>query len=133
MFIGIVFLLIMLLLELEGWSSIFKKAHEDSWKGIIPIYNLYIAFKVFWKRLYFWLFLGCGLLLYLFSLFAAEGYVFAILIAGIVWLLTYGIITVFFYKLAKKFGHGIGYTIGLLMLRPIFLAIIGFGDSKYQE
>ena len=35
------------------------------------------------------------------------------------------------YKLSKAFGHGVGFTVGLFFLRPIFLLILGFGGSVY--
>ena len=36
------------------------------------------------------------------------------------------------YKLSKSFGHGVGYTIGLIFLNPIFTLILAFGSSQYQ-
>jgi hypothetical protein len=35
------------------------------------------------------------------------------------------------HKLSKSFGHGIGFTIGLILLEPIFLLVLGFGSSRY--
>ena len=34
-------------------------------------------------------------------------------------------------KLSKSFGHGAGFTVGLVFLNPIFKLILGFGSSKY--
>ena len=34
--------------------------------------------------------------------------------------------------LAKAFGHGVGYALGLIFLPFIFLLILGFGKSTYQ-
>lgn len=36
-------------------------------------------------------------------------------------------------NLAKSFGKGIGYTLGLLFLNTIFLYIIGFGNATYKK
>ena len=36
------------------------------------------------------------------------------------------------YKLAKAFGKGFGFFLGLLFLNPIFKLILGFGDAQYQ-
>ena len=33
--------------------------------------------------------------------------------------------------LSKSFGYGVGFTLGLLFLSPIFVLILGFGDAKY--
>ena len=35
------------------------------------------------------------------------------------------------FKLAKAYGKGIGFTIGLILLPNIFQIILGFGSSKY--
>ena len=34
--------------------------------------------------------------------------------------------------LAKSFGKGVGFGIGLLLLPFIFFPILGFGSAKYQ-
>ena len=36
------------------------------------------------------------------------------------------------YKLAKAFGKGFGFFIGLLLLNPIFKLILGFGSAQYR-
>lgn len=38
---------------------------------------------------------------------------------------------VVFYDLAKSFGHGVGFTIGLVLLSWIFLLILWLGRSRY--
>ena len=37
------------------------------------------------------------------------------------------------YRTSKVFGHGLGYTIGLIFLPNIFWLILGFGKSKYNK
>ncbi|MEO2626057.1 DUF5684 domain-containing protein [Blautia wexlerae] len=34
-------------------------------------------------------------------------------------------------KLARAFGRGTGFAIGLIFLPPIFMLILGFGDDRY--
>ena len=34
--------------------------------------------------------------------------------------------------LAKAFGKGAGFTVGLILLNTIFIMILGFGSSSYQ-
>lgn len=36
------------------------------------------------------------------------------------------------YRLTCVYGHGIGFTIGLFFLNPLFMLILGFGDSEYM-
>ena len=35
------------------------------------------------------------------------------------------------HKLSKSFGHGFGFTLGLIFLSPIFTLILGLGASQY--
>jgi len=35
-------------------------------------------------------------------------------------------------KLAKAFGKGVGYTLGLIFLPNIFTLILGFGKAEYN-
>lgn len=36
------------------------------------------------------------------------------------------------YKTAEAFGQGLGFTLGLIFLHPIFLCILAFGDYTYK-
>jgi Family of unknown function (DUF5684) len=38
---------------------------------------------------------------------------------------------ILWYELSVSFGHGVGFTIGLVLLNWIFLLILGFGSSRY--
>ena len=90
---------------IAAWN-IFEKAGEAGWKAIIPIWNMYILFKITW---------GIGLL-------------FLLMLIPIVGTIV-GLITS--YKLAKVFGHGIGYTLGLIFFPWLFWLILGFGSDEY--
>ena len=37
-----------------------------------------------------------------------------------------------FIELAKCFGKGAGFGLGLALLSPIFFPLLGFGDAKYR-
>ena len=41
------------------------------------------------------------------------------------------ILIIVYYDLSKSFGHGVGFTIGLILLGFIFLLILGFGGDRY--
>ena len=82
------------------------KAGQPGWAVLVPFYNIYVD----------------------------------LLVAGMnpLWMLT--ILCFFVYpvtwiiqqvKTAERFGHGIGFALGLIFLNPIFLLILAFGDSKY--
>ncbi|HYO18387.1 MAG TPA: DUF5684 domain-containing protein, partial [Dermatophilaceae bacterium] len=36
------------------------------------------------------------------------------------------------FDLSQPFGHGAGFTVGLVLVPIIFLPILAFGDSVYQ-
>lgn len=85
---------------------IYKKADKPGWASIIPFYNMYVLFDIA---------LGNGILFLL--LFVPFVNTIALIIA--------------YYKLAKSFGKGIGFTIGIIFLPIIFLPILGFGSAEY--
>ena len=101
----IITILLCVVLIIAMWKM-FEKAGEAGWKSIIPFLNTYILFKITW---------GNGLL-FLLMLIPFVNIVVAII--------TY-------YKLAKAFGHGIGFTIGLFLIPWIFFLILGFGSDEY--
>ena len=85
---------------------IFTKAGQPGWAAIIPIYNYYVILKIV-GRPWWWL------LLYL------------VPIVNLV------ILIIVLNDLSKSFGHGVGFTLGLIFLSFIFYPILGFGDSRY--
>lgn len=99
--------LIFLISILPMWK-IFEKAGEDGWKAIIPIYDTVILLKI------------CGLnpWLVILSFIPYVSFILAI----IIW-----------YNLAKAFGKGIGFTLGLIFLDLIFLFILAFGSAEYTN
>jgi hypothetical protein len=85
---------------------IFEKAGKPGWAALIPFYNVIVLLEIVGKP-WWWL-----LLLF-------------IPILNIV-------IVVWIYNLlSKSFGQGIGFTIGLVLLNIIFLALLALGDYRY--
>ena len=92
---------------IAGWWMMFEKAGEAGWKSIIPIYNIIILLKIVGRE-WWWVIL------------------FLIPIVGfIVWIIVA-------LDLAKAFGRGTGFGIGLIFLTPIFALILGFGSDTYK-
>ena len=102
----IVGLLIALLLIVAMWK-VFTKAGQPGWASIIPIYNLYIWCKIVGRP-------GWWILLMLIP--------FVNIIVGIILCI----------DMAKSFGKGVGFGIGLALLGIIFWPILGFGSAQYQ-
>ena len=86
---------------------IFTKAGQPGWPALIPIYNWYIVLKIVGRP-------GWWLLLYLIPL---VNIVILIIVVN---------------DLSKSFGHGVGFTLGLIFLSLIFLYILAFGSSTYR-
>ena len=101
-----IFLAVLLIMLAAMWK-LFAKAGEPGWAIIIPIYNIIVLLKVSGKP-WWWLFL------------------FIIPIVGIVIALLANI------GLAKNFGKGTGYGIGLFLLPFIFIPILAFGSAQFQ-
>ena len=134
MFLGVCALIYYILLIIAWWK-LFTKAGEKGWKSIIPFYNFYIQCKLTWKPLFFWIMLILAVVAgILTSITPPSGATqlfygiacFAVAIALIVFYILAD------YRLAKAYGHGGGYTVGLIFLNFIFMLILGFGKSKYE-
>lgn len=115
---------------------IFKKAGTGGWKALIPIYSSYSLFKISWKTKYFWAmillsvisgFLGgmVGFFLEYMPFFAIAQMVIGISLLVIVIKAE--------VKLAKAFGKGGGFAVGMIFLPFIFYPILGFGKAKFRR
>lgn len=93
--------------------KIYTKAGQEGWKAIIPIYNFVILFKI------------AGLSPWLILCY------FAAVIPVIGGFVTLGMTIYLAYNLAKAFGKGGGFTVGLVLLAPVFYMILGFGNAQY--
>ncbi len=107
----IIFLIIYLaviVLAIAGVWKTFEKAHQPGWAAIVPFYNIYIMLKIAGRP-------GWWLLLI----------IFVPCVNAIVWI-------IMCLDIAKSFGKGTGFGIGLVFLGFIFYPILGFGDAQYQ-
>jgi len=99
-------LLIALLVIVAMWK-VFTKAGRPGWAAIIPIYNMYVWCKIVGRP-------GWWVILMLIPLVN--------IIIGIIVCI----------DMAKSFGKGVGFGIGIALLGIIFLPILGFGSAQYQ-
>jgi len=105
-FTVIVYLAIAVLVIAGMWKA-FVKAKQPGWAAIVPILNIYILTKIagrpgWWTILAF------------------------IPLVNIVILIIMSI------DIAKHFGHGAGFGVGLALLGVVFWPILGFGSSTYH-
>ncbi len=123
--IGIVFAVLSIV---ANWR-IFTKAGEAGWKSIIPIYNGYICYKIAWKTTMFWVVFIMGFVAGICYTMAGNAVVLAI---ALILVLAAGVISIIYnVKLAKAFGKGAGFAVGLIFLGPIFQLILAFGSAQY--
>lgn len=104
--VQLIALAVMVLMTIGMWK-IFDKARQPGWASLVPFYNMYVLLKVAGRP-------GWWLVLFLVPF---VNFVIVILV-GI--------------DLAKRFGKGVGYGLGLTFLSPIFYPLLGFSDAPYQ-
>ncbi len=104
--VTVVYLAIIVLVIAGFWKT-FAKAGEPGWAAIIPIFNTYIMLKIA-GRPWWWLIL-----------------LIIPIVSIIVWIIAC-------IDIAKSFGHGVLFGIGLCFLPFIFFPVLGFGSSQYQ-
>ena len=122
------------LLQIAANWRIFTKAGEAGWKSIIPVYSDYISYRIAWQPSYFWLTLILGIVASGVSAAATSGdgtNTTILLVVSLIRLIMAIISIMYSFKLAKAFGRGIGFALGLIFLQPIFLLILGFGNDSY--
>lgn len=105
MIFGVIVIALCVLIIVSLWK-IFKKAGKPGWASIVPIYNYIIMLDIIKKPLW-WIVLF-----------------FIPLVSGVM-----AIILV--YNIAKAFGKGVGFTIGMILLPFIFYPILAWGDAVY--
>jgi len=101
------FILIVIIFYIYTYWRIFEKAGKPGWATLIPIYNTLVMLKIIGKP-WWWLLL---------FLIPGVNFIFAI------WMIN---------LLSISFGKGIGFTLGLLFLSPIFYPILAFSNAEYQ-
>ena len=126
-------------LSLIGKYFIFEKMGMPGWKSLIPIYSDYLLFRELIGSGYFWGYIASALLAGSCSAFVTIGLVsgvmeFLFIITAVAAsTVTIAIQIKLAHSLSKSFGHGIGYTFGLIFIEPIMLMILGLGNNRYAR
>ncbi len=106
MVVIIIYAAVAILMIASMWK-VFTKAGKPGWAAIVPIYNLVVLLQIGGQPLWF-LVLFIIPLANIFALFAVQ------------------------FGIAKAFGKGVGFGIGLTLLGFIFYPILAFSDARYQ-
>lgn len=109
---------------------LFEKAGQPGWKAIIPVYSSYMLYKISWKPSMFFITLILGIVA---SILLQLNDYMALAVIGVIINIAVMVLGILFnHKISKSFGHGVGFTVGLIFLSLIFLYILAFGSSEYQ-
>ena len=104
--VTLIFYLAVLVISIIAYWKLFTKAGKPGWHSIIPFLNFYDMFEIAGMNGWFFLLLMIPI---------------ANIIIAIMWCI----------NLAKAFGKGTGFAIGLIFLEGIFILILAFGSAKY--
>ncbi|MGA7827414.1 MAG: DUF5684 domain-containing protein [Geobacteraceae bacterium] len=102
-----VLLAISLLIIISLWV-VFTKAGEAGWKSLVPIYNMYILLVIS----------------------GVPGWWLIMLFIPIIQVVFHVLVML---ALAKKFGKGTLFAIGLFLLPMIFYPLLAFGGAQYEQ
>jgi uncharacterized membrane protein YhaH (DUF805 family) len=105
--IGLLVALAILVFLIASVWRVFTKAGKAGWLVLIPLVNVYVLMKIAGRP-------GWWLILFLIPL---VNLIISILVS---------------LDLAKSFGKGAGFGLGLAFLGPIFYPILGFGSARYN-
>jgi hypothetical protein len=102
----VVYLAFLVLMIASIWT-IFTKSGKPGWAAIVPIYNIIVMLEIA-KKPTWWILL------------------FLVPVANIV----VGIMM--WNEIAKSFGRTSAFTVGLILLMPVFLPMLAFGSGDPQ-
>lgn len=133
----------LLVIVLFAWGGIFRKAGYHPALLFIPVYGIFLCYRIAESEKLFFSQIVIGIVAYLaFEVITGpysignKGYppgaVTALLVlGGIVFTALLVINTVCCLRLARLFGQGGGTAAGFLFLFPVFVSILGFGHAEY--
>jgi hypothetical protein len=98
---------VLILFVLAAMWRVFEKAGEHGWAALIPIYNAFVLLRIARKPMWW----------------------FLLLLIPIVNIVVGFMMT---NAIARNFGKGTGFALGLVFLGFIFYPILAFGDAVYS-
>ncbi|MEZ3143287.1 DUF5684 domain-containing protein [Halobaculum sp. MBLA0143] len=99
--------LALFLSQLVGTWVVFTEADEPGWKALVPLYNFYTMLEI-GNNAWWWLFLLAFPVVNLYAAYKIH--------AGV----------------ARAFGRGVPFALGLTFLGFFFFPVLAFGDYRYR-
>ena len=120
---------IVLFMILGTWKF-YRIMGEPGWKGLIPVYNLYLLYQKTWKK---------GLFIIYLCLFVMSSFLTVHTKENMIVLIAYAMVSsvivlmdcILKYKIAKCFGYGVLFTIGLIITPFLFYPVLGYGKREF--
>jgi hypothetical protein len=100
------FILAVMIVVIAGLWKTFEKAGQPGWAAIVPIYNVVVMLEIAGRPLWWIILLFIPLVNFIILIIVAV-------------------------DIAKAFGKGTGFGLGLAFLGFVFYPILGFGDARY--
>ena len=120
--------LVLLVLTIAAWWRLFCKAGRAGWRAVIPVLNIHTLYQICWKPVWFWLSVffaaAAGMCGYALDLQQPQTALALIIASGVIHIIMN-------FKLARAFGHGVLFGIGLVFFHTLFIMILAFGASSY--
>ena len=104
--VPLLFMLVVMIAMIAGFWKVFVKAGKPGWACLIPIYNIVVILQIVGRPIW-WLIL---------LIIPFVGIVVAFIVA---------------IDMAKSFGKGTGFGVGIALLPMVFYPMLGFGDARY--
>jgi hypothetical protein len=115
---------------------VFQKAGQAGWKSLIPIYDTFVQLRII-QRPQWWgyLIIGVSIIQVILTYIQdgdANNTMSLQFMSSIATLVSFVFSVRITHGLSQSFGHGVGFTLGLLFLPFIFYPILAFGSSTYR-
>ena len=102
-----IFIMVLVAVMMVSMWKMFVKAGKPGWAAIVPVYNIIVLLEIVGKPAW-WVIL---------FFIPVVNLVASILV---------------YIEIAKAFGKGTGFAVGMVLLPYVFFPMLGFGSAKYQ-
>ena len=121
--------LVLWVLQVIALWKIFTKAGQSGWKAIIPVYNVFVMFKISWSTMWFWISLIAFVLASALLSFATV--TICVVLGGLLMLFYTIVMLIMLFKFVRSFNWGVGMFILTIIVPVIMLFVLAFSKAEY--